>query len=134
MDKLDLILQKLEALEEGQKALQKGQQALEVRQTALEAGQKALEVGQKELYQISLAMRDRQEETDAKLEALVMDVHKLYGKVEAQNEKLNAVSDELHTFRRETRSNFRKIEGHMKMYDNDLDEALERIEQLESRQ
>ena len=106
MDKLDLILRKLEALEEGQK----------------------------ELSQISRAIRDRQEETDAKLEAMAMDVHKLHGKVEAQNEKLNAVSDELHTFRRETKSNFRQLEGHMRMLDNDLDEAVERIDQLESRQ
>jgi hypothetical protein len=106
MDKLDLILRKLEVLEEGQK----------------------------ELNQISRVIRDRQEETDAKLEAMAIDVHKLLGKVEAQNERLNAVSDELHTFRRETKSNFRQLEGHMRMLDNDLDEAVERIDQLESRQ
>ncbi|GIP31982.1 hypothetical protein [Paenibacillus sp. J2TS4] len=104
MDKLDLILRKLEALEEGQK----------------------------ELNQISRAIRDHQEETDAKLEAVAMDVHKLQGKVEEQNEKLNAVSNELHIFRRETKSNFRQLEGHMRMLDNDLDEAIERIDQLES--
>jgi hypothetical protein len=106
MDKLDLILRKLEVLEEGQK----------------------------ELNQISRVIHDRQEETDAKLEAMAIDVHKLLGKVEAQNERLNAVSDELHTFRRETKSNFRQLEGHMRMLDNDLDEAVERIDQLESRQ
>ncbi|MFM9279643.1 hypothetical protein [Paenibacillus jiagnxiensis] len=120
MDKLDLILRKLEALEEGQKAL--------------EEGQKALEEGQKELNQISRAIRDRQEETDAKLDAMAMDVHKLHGKVEAQNEKVNAVSDELHTFRRDTKSNFRQLEGHMRMLDNDFEVAVERIDQLESRQ
>ncbi|MFB5676139.1 hypothetical protein ACE3NQ_03875 [Paenibacillus terreus] len=70
MDKLDLILRKIEALEEGQK----------------------------ELIPISRAISDRQEETDAKLDGMAMDVHKLQGKVEAQNEKLNAVTDELYTF------------------------------------
>ncbi|MEB3102482.1 hypothetical protein [Ferviditalea candida] len=105
MDKLDLILQKLVALEEGQK----------------------------EWSLISRAIQNRQDETDAKLEAMAMDVHQLHGKLEAQNEKLNAIADELHTFRRETKSNFRQLEGHMRLFDNDLDEALERINQLESR-
>ncbi|MDP4098794.1 hypothetical protein OIN60_18860 [Paenibacillus sp. P96] len=134
MDKLDLILQKLEALEEGQKALGKGQKTLEEGQKVLEKGQQALEGRQTELYQISLAIRDRQEETDAKLEAMVMDVHQLHGKIEAQIEKLHAVSDELHIFRRETKSDLRNIKGHMRLYDHDLDDALERIDQLESRQ
>jgi len=49
--KLDLILQKLETLESGQQ----------------------------ELKEIVVSLRDRQEETDAKLESLTMDVHKLYG-------------------------------------------------------
>lgn len=35
----------------------------------------------KELHQMTRAIHDRQEETDAKLEALTMDVHKLHGEV-----------------------------------------------------
>lgn len=41
-----------------------------------------------EVKEIVLAMRDRQEETDAKLEALSMDVHKAYGKITALEDKL----------------------------------------------
>lgn len=39
----------------------------------------SLEAGQSELHQITTAIRDRQEETDAKLEALTMDVNKIHG-------------------------------------------------------
>jgi peptidoglycan hydrolase CwlO-like protein len=39
--------------------------------------------GIKELQQITRAIYDRQEETDAKLEALASDVHKLHGEITA---------------------------------------------------
>lgn len=51
--KLDLILEKLELLESGQK----------------------------KLNQIVQAIRDRQENSDAKLESVSMDVHKLHGEM-----------------------------------------------------
>ncbi len=41
-----------------------------------------------EVKEIVLAIRDRQEETDAKLEALSMDVHKVYGKITDLEDKL----------------------------------------------
>lgn len=41
-----------------------------------------------ETNQIVRAIRDRQDETDAKLEALTMDVHKLYGKVSALKDEI----------------------------------------------
>lgn len=47
-----------------------------------------LESGQAELQQITSAIRDRQEETDAKLEALSMDVHQLHGVVVAIKEEI----------------------------------------------
>lgn len=59
--KLDLILQKLETLESGQA----------------------------ELQQIIRAVRDRQEETDAKLEALTMDVNKIHGNTVRIEQKLD---------------------------------------------
>ncbi|NWL89614.1 hypothetical protein DMN77_18870 [Paenibacillus sp. 79R4] len=62
--KLDLILQKLESLESGQA----------------------------ELQQITSAIRDRQEETDAKLEALSMDVHQLHGVVVAIKENIDELN------------------------------------------
>jgi len=53
--KLDLILQKLETLE----------------------------VGQNEIQQVVKAIHNRQEVTDAKLESLTMDVHKIHGSIGA---------------------------------------------------
>jgi len=48
-----------------------------------------LEVGQSELHQITSAIRDRQEETDAKLEALSMDVNKTHGNTVRIEEKID---------------------------------------------
>lgn len=39
----------------------------------------SIESGQSELHQITTAIRDRQEETDARLEALAMDMNKIHG-------------------------------------------------------
>ncbi|WP_127580307.1 hypothetical protein [Paenibacillus koleovorans] len=94
----------------------------------------------KELTQIVTAVRDRQDETDAKLEALAMDVHALRGDMTQVQQDLSEVKqdaagfrEEMQQFRKETRANFRKLEGHMSMWDHDPDNAIERIEQLESR-
>lgn len=78
-NKLDLILQKLDVLEAGQKKLDAGLKALETGQTTLDAGLK-------EIYQIVRALWDRQEETDAKLDSISMDVHKLHGEVTSLKE------------------------------------------------
>jgi septal ring factor EnvC (AmiA/AmiB activator) len=126
MDKLDLILQKLESLEARLSRLEEVQQAMA-------AVQQAMAAGQKELYHLSSAIRDRQEETDAKLEALAMDVNRLHGKVEAQGEKLITIYDELQIFRGTTKVRFRQLEVHMHMVDSDLDKALTRVELLEAR-
>lgn len=100
-----------------------------------------LESGQHELQQITRAIRDRQDETDAKLEALSMDVHHLNGKVEGLSAKVEELSakveaqgQELHTFRRETSSNFRSVLGHLRLIDSDLDETMERVAELEKRE
>lgn len=61
-DKLDLILKKLEVIESGQK----------------------------ELNQAVRAIHDRQEETDAKLEALAMDMHHIKGELTRLEEKVDA--------------------------------------------
>lgn len=42
---------------------------------------KELRTGQKELREIVDAIRHRQEETDAKLDSLSMDVHKIHGEL-----------------------------------------------------
>lgn len=72
--KLDLILQKLEILDTGQNHLKTGQQ---------------------ELKEIVIALRDRHEETDAKLENLTMDVHKMHGDVTSIKEQLSELQSEV---------------------------------------
>ena len=60
----------------------------------LESDVQNLQAGQSELYQLTRAIYDRQEETDARLEALTMDVHKATGditslkQVQARQEKI----------------------------------------------
>lgn len=49
----------------------------------------SLESGQSELHQITTAIRDRQEETDAKLEALTMDVNKIHGSTVRIEQKMD---------------------------------------------
>lgn len=46
-----------------------------------------------ELKQIVLALRDRQEESDAKIEALSMDMNKLHGVVAGHSELLHSIVD-----------------------------------------
>ncbi|ERI09756.1 hypothetical protein [Aneurinibacillus aneurinilyticus] len=51
--------------------------------------------GIKELQQITRAIHDRQEETDAKLEALAMEVHKLHGEVASVKEDTKRIHKRL---------------------------------------
>lgn len=67
-----------------------------------------------ELTQITKAIRDRQDETDAKLEALAMDLHKSRG--------------EISEFRDETSLNFKKMDRRVKLIESDLDETMLRVE------
>ncbi|MFM9328720.1 hypothetical protein [Paenibacillus mesotrionivorans] len=52
---------------------------MDARQPRFEQRLDNLEAGQKELNQLTKAIIHRQEMTDAKLEALTLDVHKIYG-------------------------------------------------------
>ncbi|WP_318614195.1 hypothetical protein [Sporosarcina sp. YIM B06819] len=72
--KLDLILQKL---------------------VTLESGQNNLKTGQQELKEIVVALLDRHEETEAKLENLSMDVHKMHGDVTSIKEQLSELQSEV---------------------------------------
>ena len=49
----------------------------------------SLKAGQSELQQITRAIRDRQDESDAKLEALSMDVNKIHGNTVRIEQKLD---------------------------------------------
>ncbi|MEC0331601.1 hypothetical protein P4H42_18465 [Paenibacillus macerans] len=54
-----------------------------------------LKTGQEELRLITSAIRDRQEETDAKLEALSMDVNHMHGDLVRIEQKLDENESEL---------------------------------------
>ncbi len=102
-EKLDLILQELQSIKQEMGAMKQEMESVKqeigamkeemesVKQEigAMKQEMLALKSGQKELHLITRAIRDRQEETDAKLESLSMDVHQLHGKVEQNSEKLN---------------------------------------------
>ncbi|WP_409344481.1 hypothetical protein [Paenibacillus sp. MBLB4367] len=66
-DKLDLILHKVDRI----------QNDVEVLKTDVNS----LLAGQSELYQIYRALRERQDESDAKLDAMAMDVHRMHGDI-----------------------------------------------------
>lgn len=106
---LQQILQKLDNLENGQKvmaerqiafeerqiAFEQRQISFEERQIAFEETQKTFQSGQKELFDIVKAIHHRQEETDAKIDSLAMDIHKLHGDVTFLKEHALHVDQEL---------------------------------------
>ena len=55
----------------------------------------SLEAGQQELYQISRAIQDRQVETDAKLEALTIDIHYFHGELKRLEHKVDHNHEEV---------------------------------------
>lgn len=72
-DKLDLILSELQNIRSEQQRHSYLINQLEGELQSLNSKVNTLESGQKELHQITRAIYDRQEETDAKLEALTVD-------------------------------------------------------------
>lgn len=90
-EKLDLILKELQTLNNRVTSLESGQKELLSNQKTFESRQQTLESGQKEIHQIVTALRDRQDETDAKLESLTMNVHKIHGTVTGHTELINRI-------------------------------------------
>lgn len=87
-------------LEKGQKELESGQKDLIGRTSNLETGQKGLKSGQHELKQIADAIRDRQDETDA---------------------KVNATQSNLTNSRKEMNQQFDGIGRHFRLIDADFE-------------
>jgi chromosome segregation ATPase len=142
MDRLDIIIQKLDSLEAGQKELQGSVKilegsvkvlegsvkVLEGSVKSLEAGQKelqgsvkSLEAGQKELYAIVSAIRHRQAETDVKPDSLAMDVIKLQDKVEG-------LTTQFAQFREETRNSKIHQDRLTRSMEVDLNRTTERLD------
>ncbi|MBE2940610.1 hypothetical protein [Anoxybacillus flavithermus] len=128
------IQKELQDIREEQKAIREEQQAIREEQMAIREEQKtfreeinslreemnafrkeqqlireeqqALKNGQKELYDLMNALLHRQDETDAKLEALTMDVHHMRG-------EMTAMKQEIHTLNE-------KIDSHYKQFNERL--------------
>jgi chromosome segregation ATPase len=77
--RMDKIEQRIDKIEHRMDQIEQRIDKIEIRLDKIEIRLDTLESGQKELNQIVTAIRDRQEETDARLEALSMDVHRLVG-------------------------------------------------------
>ncbi|WP_153721390.1 hypothetical protein [Sporosarcina cascadiensis] len=89
--KLDLILQKLEAVDRMGQDIQLVRSELVEVKTQL--GEVTSQLDENKL--IIKAIRSRQTETDAKLEGLTLDVHKMHGDVTAVKEKLSDIQGEV---------------------------------------
>ncbi|AMQ22294.1 MULTISPECIES: hypothetical protein [unclassified Geobacillus] len=72
------VLDRLNAMDSTLQKLVEGQERLEREQIAIRQEQDSLRAGQTELNGIVAALLHRQDETDAKLEALAADVHQLH--------------------------------------------------------
>ncbi|AMV09655.1 hypothetical protein ABS784_10095 [Geobacillus sp. G4] len=72
------IRQEQEEIRKEQQEIRKEQQEIRLEQQRLRQEQDSLRAGQKELNGIVAALLHRQDETDAKLEALAADVHQLH--------------------------------------------------------
>jgi len=83
MDRFEVRQQQFEEkqnrFEEKQIKFEERQTRFEERQTKFEERLDSLDAGQKELFQMTKAIIHRQELTDARLEALTLDVHKIHG-------------------------------------------------------
>lgn len=87
-DKLDLLLDKVGRIENDVQELK-----TDVRE--LKTDVHSLKSGQSELYQIYRALRDRQDESDAKLDGMAMDVHRMQGDVTALKEGQIAMQSDI---------------------------------------
>lgn len=91
-DQLDMRVEKIESkLDQFETRFEK----IESRLDHMDERLTSLEAGQQELYQISRAIQDRQEETDAKLEALTIDIHYFHGELKRLEHKVDRNHEEV---------------------------------------
>ncbi|RAV21378.1 hypothetical protein [Paenibacillus contaminans] len=91
-DKLDLLLDKVGRIENDVQELK-----TDVRE--LKSDVHSLKSGQSELYQIYRALRDRQDESDAKPDGMAMDVHRMQADVTALKEVQIAMQSDIAVMR-----------------------------------
>lgn len=89
------IREEQKAIREEQRAIREEQQAIRKEQMAIREEQQALKNGQKGLCDLMNALLHRQDETDAKLEALTMDVHHMRGEMTAMKQEIHALNEKI---------------------------------------
>lgn len=95
------IRQEQEAIRQEQQTIRQEQQAIRQEQRILLQGQKRLEEqtylesGLKELNKLMTALLHRQDETDAKLEALATDVHSIHGEIASLKQSLHELEEKV---------------------------------------
>ncbi|MBD2868398.1 hypothetical protein [Paenibacillus arenilitoris] len=72
---------RMESIETRIGSLETRMESIETRMGSLETRMESLESGQKELNLIVTAIRDRQDEADARFEALSFDIHRILGEL-----------------------------------------------------
>jgi len=85
------IRKEQQEIQKEQEEFRRIQQALLEVQKRLEEEQTHIKAGQKELYDLMSALLHRQDETNAALEALAMDVHQLHGEVSSIHQRLEVL-------------------------------------------
>lgn len=97
---LHQILQKLDHIEAEQSSMKSDMNSMKSDILGLKETQELMQLQLGETNAIVRAIRDRQDETDAKLDALGMDVHKLHGEltsVKATQDRHEKILDKLAT-------------------------------------
>jgi len=89
------IREEQKAIREEQKAIREEQKTFREELKLIREEQEALKNGQKELYDLVNALLHRQEETDAKLESLTMDVHRMHGEITAMKQEIRMLSEKV---------------------------------------
>nr|WP_183254463.1 hypothetical protein [Anoxybacillus tepidamans] len=89
------IQQELREIREEQRVIREEQREIREEQRVIREEQQALKNGQKELYDLVNALIHRQEETDAKLESLTMDVHRMHGEITAMKQEIRTLNEKI---------------------------------------
>lgn len=97
-----IIRQEQQAIRQEQQTIRQEQQTIRREQQILLQGQKRLEEeqaylqsGLKELNELMTALLHRQDETDAKLEALATDVHSIHGEIASLKQVLHELEEKV---------------------------------------
>ncbi|KYD32460.1 hypothetical protein [Parageobacillus toebii] len=121
------IRKEQETIRKEQEAIRKEQQTIRQEQQILLQGQKEqtyLKSGLKELNELMTALLHRQDETDAKLEALATDIHNIHGEI-------TFLKQDLHKLEEKADSHYQKLNEQLDNIKLDVDFAVHKTTENE---